>query len=125
MLLLPMIKNFGGHTVLYSLFTANCVQSNLVLASVAYEKKTMTPGHWLGSVLYVPFNVASAKVRFINALNNNNNNNNALTLMVGWQEEHPAHENARSTNPTGSFLKLVDEGPRRNWLTKLPLGNGY
>jgi len=38
------------------------------IRSPVVDEERMTPGHWLGSVLYVPFS--------------------ALTLMVGWQEVH-------------------------------------
>jgi len=40
--------------------------------SLALDKERMKPGHWLGSVLCVPFSV--------------------LTLLIGWQEGHPTIE---------------------------------
>jgi len=42
-----------------------------IVSPVAYEEG-MRPGHWLGLELCDPFR--------------------SLTLMVGWQEEHPVHK---------------------------------
>ena len=43
------------------------------------DEERMRPGHWLGSVFYVSFS--------------------ASTLMVGWQEAHPAHNETHFVNP--------------------------
>jgi len=42
------------------------------MVSLVVDEECTRSGHWLGLVFCVPFS--------------------ALTLMVGWQEGHPAHD---------------------------------
>jgi len=56
------------------------------------DEETMSPGHWLGLLLYVSFS--------------------ALTLMVGWQEGQLAHRKPAFTNSRGSLWE--EEDPTSN-----------
>ena len=68
------------------------------IRSLVVDEERMRPGHWLGSVLCVPFS--------------------ALTLIVGWQEGHPALK----TNP----VPLIPEVLFRNrWRRKTQGGTSW
>jgi len=66
------------------------------------NEERMRRGHWLGLVLYVPFS--------------------ALTLMVGWQEGHPACKNTIPLIPEVLFWNRWRRTCWENWLTQVHPG---
>jgi len=59
------------------------------MRSPEVDEKRMRPGHWLGSVLCVPFS--------------------ALTQTVQWQKGHLARRNSIPLIPSGSLPEKVEE----------------
>jgi len=63
-----------------------------IKSPVVDDKERMRPGHWLGSVLCVPFS--------------------ALTLVFGWQDGHPARNKTIPLIPRGTVSEQVEDDSR-------------